>query len=73
MPDGMRVVNERKAFLLRIDPALWAAIERWAADELRSANGQVEFLLREALRRAGRDSASGSSSSSTGETDELAS
>lgn len=73
MPDGMRVVNERKAFLLRIDPALWAAIERWAADELRSANGQVEFLLREALRRAGRDSASGSSSSSTGETGESAS
>lgn len=73
MPDGMRVVNERKAFLLRIDPALWAAIERWAADELRSANGQIEFLLREALRRAGRDSASGSSSSSTGETGESAS
>ena len=42
---------ERKAFALRIDPALWAEIERWAADELRSANGQVEFILREAVRR----------------------
>ncbi|MCX7035861.1 MAG: hypothetical protein NT064_04670 [Proteobacteria bacterium] len=42
---------ERKAFALRIDPALWAEIERWAADELRSANGQVEFILRDAVRR----------------------
>ena len=46
----------RKAFLLRIDPALFAEIERWAADELRSVNGQVEYLLREAVkaRRKGR-------------------
>jgi hypothetical protein len=43
---------EKKAFLLRIDPALWAEIERLAAAELRSANAQVEFLLRQAL--AGR-------------------
>ena len=42
---------ERKAFALRIDPALWAEIERWAADDLRSANGQVEFILRDAVRR----------------------
>ena len=41
----------RKSFLLRIDAALWEEMERWAADELRSANGQVEFVLREALRR----------------------
>ena len=40
----------RKAFLLRIDPALFAEIERWAADELRSVNGQVEYLLREAVK-----------------------
>jgi hypothetical protein len=40
----------KKAFALRIDPALWAEIERLAAAELRSANAQVEFLLREALR-----------------------
>lgn len=45
---------ERKAFPLRVDARLFAAVERWAADELRSVNGQVEFLLREALRRAGR-------------------
>ena len=46
----------RKAFLLRVDPALFAEIERWAADELRSVNGQVEYLLREAVRarRRGR-------------------
>ena len=42
---------ERKAFLLRIDPALWRELESWAAAELRSVNGQVEFLLREAVRR----------------------
>lgn len=45
---------ERKAFLLRLDPALHAALERWAADELRSVNGQIEFLLRRALAEAGR-------------------
>lgn len=45
---------KRKSFLLRIDPKLYAALERWAADELRSVNGQIEFLLREALKRAGR-------------------
>jgi hypothetical protein len=44
---------EKKAFLLRIDAALWAEIERLAQAELRSANAQVEFLLREALARRG--------------------
>ena len=44
---------DKKAFLLRIDPQLWAQIERLAAAELRSANAQVEFLLREALARRG--------------------
>jgi hypothetical protein len=43
----------KKAFPLRIDPDLWAEIERLAAQELRSANAQVEFLLREALARRG--------------------
>jgi hypothetical protein len=42
---------ERKAFLLRIDPALWAELESWAQDELRSLNGQVEYLLRQAVWR----------------------
>ena len=44
----------KKAYLLRIDPELWAEIERLAAQELRSANAQVEYLLREALTRRGR-------------------
>ena len=47
---------DKKSFLLRIDPQLWAEIERLAAAELRSANAQVEYLLRDALRaRSGRD------------------
>ena len=41
----------RKQFLLRIDPAVWADVEKWAADELRSVNAQVEYLLREAVRK----------------------
>lgn len=45
---------KRKQYPLRIDPEVWHAIERWAADEMRSANGQVEWILRQALRRAGR-------------------
>ncbi|MEO7601960.1 MAG: toxin-antitoxin system HicB family antitoxin [Sphingomicrobium sp.] len=44
---------ERKAYPLRIDPALWAAVERLAAGELRSANAQVECLLRESLAERG--------------------
>ena len=42
---------ERKQFLLRIDPQLWAELEAWAADELRSVNGQIEYVLREAVRK----------------------
>ncbi|HEV3040659.1 MAG TPA: Arc family DNA-binding protein [Candidatus Angelobacter sp.] len=46
---------ERKSFLLRIDPALWADLEAWAQDELRSINGQIEYLLRQAVqKRKGR-------------------
>lgn len=45
---------ERKSFLLRLDPETFEAVQRWAADDLRSINGQVEFLLRRALRDAGR-------------------
>ena len=44
----------RKQYPLRIDPAIWEAVELWAKDEMRSANAQVEFILRDALRRAGR-------------------
>jgi hypothetical protein len=42
---------EKKSFLLRIDPALWADLERWAQDELRSVNGQIEYILRLATER----------------------
>ncbi len=45
---------ERKRFLLRIDPEVFDALERWAGDELRSINGQIDYLLEDALRRAGR-------------------
>jgi hypothetical protein len=48
------MADERKAFLLRTDPDLWKELERWSADELRSVNGQIEFLLREAVRRRRR-------------------
>lgn len=44
---------EKKAFLLRLDPAVWAALERLAQADLRSVNAQIEFLLRDALARRG--------------------
>jgi hypothetical protein len=47
-------VTERKAVLLRLDPAVHDALARWAASELRSTNAQIEFLLRRALADAGR-------------------
>ena len=47
-------MDNRKSFLLRIDPELWAELESWAAAELRSVNGQIEYLLRQAvLKRKG--------------------
>jgi hypothetical protein len=42
---------ERKSFLLRIDPALWADLESWSQDDLRSVNGQIEYLLRQAVQK----------------------
>lgn len=45
---------QRKQVLLRLDPAVYEALARWAGDELRSANAQIEFLLRRALAEAGR-------------------
>jgi len=47
-------VSERKAFLIRVDPALLDALQRWANDDLRSLNAHIEFVLRDGLRRAGR-------------------
>jgi hypothetical protein len=43
--------EERKAFLLRVPPDLWKELEKWAADDLRSVNAQIEFLLRQAMAR----------------------
>jgi hypothetical protein len=47
-------VAEKKQYPLRIDPQIWKALEKWSGDELRSVNAQVEFLLRKALKDAGR-------------------
>jgi hypothetical protein len=47
-------VAERKAFLIRVDRALLDAVQRWANDDLRSLNAQIELLLRDALKRNGR-------------------
>lgn len=49
-----QAVAERKSFLLRIDREVIEAIQRWANDDLRSLNGQIEFLLRRTLRESGR-------------------
>jgi hypothetical protein len=47
-------MDERKTFLLRIDAEIYAQLRRWAGDELRSLNGQIEYVLREALKKSGR-------------------
>ena len=47
-------MGERKAFLLRIDPEVLDAVQRWANDDLRSLNAQIEFVLRKTLRQEGR-------------------
>jgi hypothetical protein len=47
-------VIEKKKFLLRLDADLFSLLEKWAADDLRSVNAEIEFLLKEAVRRAGR-------------------
>ena len=51
---------DRKPFLLRLDPQLLRALQRWAEDDLRSLNAEIEFLLRDALTRAGRIRGAGS-------------
>ncbi|MEV6509188.1 hypothetical protein [Streptomyces sp. NPDC051642] len=52
--EAKRRPQQRKQVLLRLDPSVYDAIARWAGDELRSANAQIEFLLRRALAEAGR-------------------
>lgn len=53
---------ERKAFLIRIDSDLWAQLEAWAQDELRSVNGQIEYILRQAVQKRGRTSSDSTNS-----------
>lgn len=53
-PRQRRTAPQRKSVLFRLDPAVHAALQRWAADELRSVNAQIETALRDALTRAGR-------------------
>lgn len=47
-------MSEKKKFLLRIDSNIYAALEKWAADDLRSINAQIEFLLTDGLKKSGR-------------------
>lgn len=47
-------MSDKKSFALRLDPGHFAALQQWSDDELRSVNAQMEYLLREALRKAGR-------------------
>ena len=47
-------MTAKKQYPLRVDPELWQAVEHWANDELRSVNGQMEFIIRDSLKRAGR-------------------
>jgi len=47
-------MGQKKSFVLRIDPEKFAALEKWAADEFRSTNGQIEWIIDQALRKAGR-------------------
>ena len=56
---------ERKSFLLRMDPALWGDLEAWAQDDLRSVNGQIEYLLRQAVLRRKGQAAPGSTGNPT--------
>ena len=54
---------EKKRFLLRIDDKVYAALEKWAADDLRSINAQIEYLLMDALKKSGRSITSSSGQS----------
>ncbi len=65
-------MSQRKAFLLRVSPELYQALERWAAEELRSVNGQIEYLLTQAVRRAGRARADGAPPTDAGPGDDAA-
>lgn len=71
-------MKERKSFLMRIDPALWAELEAWAQDELRSVNGQIEIILRQAVQKrrgtsAGQESREQPNSKNDGLTQDVSS
>ena len=59
-------MSDRRSFLLRVDPEVLEAVQRWANDELRSLNGQIEYLLRRSLQDAGRLPAKGKGKSAGG-------
>ena len=61
---------QRKQYPLRIDAEVWEAVRRWAGDDFRSVNAQVEWILRDALRRAGRLGERGGDAGVRGETEE---
>jgi hypothetical protein len=63
-------VAEKKPFLLRVDRELLDAVQRWANDDLRSLNAQIEFLLRDAIKRAGRAARSSGSTTTSRDTSE---
>jgi hypothetical protein len=58
-------MEERKSFLLRINPALWREIEAWSQEELRSVNGQIEYLLKQAVQQRRKKNLPGQDASST--------
>jgi hypothetical protein len=62
-------MKSRKPFLLRLDPALYEALERWAEQELRSVNGQIEFLLKQAVLARDRKALSATDEPATGSSD----
>jgi Uncharacterized protein conserved in bacteria len=63
--------KEKKSFVLRIDPETFAALEKWAADDYRSLNGQIEYLLNEELKRVRRKPSDSSSKAVVGEDDKI--
>jgi len=65
------MMAEKKKFLLRIDESIHAALEKWAADDLRSINAQIEFLLTQAVKNAGRLKTSESTDNPSGQLEEL--
>ena len=61
------IMSAKKSFVLRIDEATYAALEKWAADEFRSVNGQLEWLIHQALKEAGRAKGKGQEAKSKGQ------